>query len=81
VHQEVNVREARRRFASLLDAVEAGDEVVITRRGKQVARLLPPEPPPKQFPDLSEFRKSITMRGESLYETLMRMRREERGEE
>lgn len=80
MHQEVNVREARRRLAALLDAVEAGDEVVITRRGKQVARLLPAEPPPKQFPDLSEFRKSIVIRGESLYETLMRMRREERGE-
>ena len=78
---EVNVREARRQLASLLDAVEAGDQVVITRRGKQVARLMPPEPPPRQFPDLSEFRKSITSRGESLYETLMRMRDEERGEE
>jgi hypothetical protein len=46
-----------------------------------VARLVPAEKPPKQFPDLSEFRKSITSRGESLHETLMRMRREERGEE
>lgn len=78
---EVNVREARRQLASLLDAVEAGDQVVITRRGKQVARLMPPEPPPRQFPDLSEFRKRITIRGESLHETLMRMRNEERGEE
>jgi prevent-host-death family protein len=80
MHQ-INVREVRRQLASLLDAVEAGDEVVITRRGKPVARLLPAEPPPKQFPDLSEFRQKITMRGESLYETLMRMRNEERGEE
>jgi prevent-host-death family protein len=78
---EVNVREARKRLAALLDAVEAGEEVSITRRGKRVARLIPPEPPPKQFPDLSEFREKITSRGESLYETLMRMRREERGEE
>ena len=81
MREEINVREARRRLASLLDAVEAGDEVVITRRGKPAARLLPPEPPPKQFPDLSEFRKSIKVRGESFHETLMRMRREERGEE
>lgn len=78
---EVNVREARRRLAALLDAVEAGEEVSITRRGKPVARLVPPEPPPRQFPDLSEFRKRITIRGESLHETLMRMRSEERGEE
>jgi len=81
MREEVNVREARRRLAALLDSVETGNEVTITRRGRQVARLVPAEKPPKQFPDLSEFRKSITMRGESAHETLMRMRREERGEE
>jgi prevent-host-death family protein len=77
MREEINVREARRRLASLLDAVEAGDEVVITRRGKPAARLVPPEPPPKQFPDLSEFREKIKVRGESFHETLMRMRGDE----
>lgn len=81
MREEVNVREARRRLAALLDSVETGNEVTITRRGRQVARLVPAERPPKQFPDLSEFRKSITMRGESMLATLTRMRDEERGEE
>lgn len=35
----VPVAEAKARFSELLTAVEAGEEVVITRRGKAVARL------------------------------------------
>jgi prevent-host-death family protein len=37
----VGVVDARKHFADLLDAVEAGEEVVITRRGLKVARLVP----------------------------------------
>jgi prevent-host-death family protein len=40
--KEVGAFEAKSRFGQLLDWVEAGDEVVITRRGKVVARLVPP---------------------------------------
>lgn len=40
--REVGAFEAKNRFGQLLDWVEAGDEVVITRRGKVVARLVPP---------------------------------------
>jgi len=38
------VADAKSRFSSLLAEVEAGEEVVITRRGRPVARLVP-EPP------------------------------------
>jgi prevent-host-death family protein len=37
----VNVRETRENLARLLDAVAAGEEVVIVRRGRPVARLVP----------------------------------------
>lgn len=36
----VNLAEAKARLSALLDAVEAGEEVVITRRGRPVARLI-----------------------------------------
>ena len=36
----VGLAEAQAQLSALLDAVEAGDEVVITRRGKAVARLV-----------------------------------------
>lgn len=40
--KEVGAFEAKSRLGQLLDWVEAGEEVVITRRGKVVARLVPP---------------------------------------
>ncbi|NDY94413.1 type II toxin-antitoxin system Phd/YefM family antitoxin [Wenzhouxiangella limi] len=40
----VAVVDARKRFAQLLASVEAGEEVVITRRGRTVARLVPERP-------------------------------------
>ncbi|MFB1030301.1 MAG: type II toxin-antitoxin system prevent-host-death family antitoxin, partial [Thauera sp.] len=33
--------EARSRFSALLAAVEEGEEVAITRRGRVIARLVP----------------------------------------
>ena len=40
--KEIEAFEAKSKFGQLLDWVEAGDEVVITRRGKVVAHLTPP---------------------------------------
>ncbi|MFO1156003.1 MAG: type II toxin-antitoxin system prevent-host-death family antitoxin [Rhodospirillales bacterium] len=42
--KEVGAFEAKTRLGQLLDRVEAGEEVVITRRGKVVARLVSPGP-------------------------------------
>lgn len=41
--RRVSVSEARREWSKLLAAVEAGESVVITRYGKPVAHLAPPE--------------------------------------
>ena len=38
---QVTVAEAKTQLSSLLDAVEAGEAVVITRRGKPIAELVP----------------------------------------
>jgi len=42
----VSAREANQSFSKLLQAVVEGEEVVITRRGKPVARLAPVEAAP-----------------------------------
>ncbi len=42
--RSIGVFEAKNRLTALLDEVEAGHEVVITRRGKPVARLTAFEP-------------------------------------
>ena len=39
--QSVGVFDAKNRLTALLDEVEAGREIVITRRGRPVARLVP----------------------------------------
>ncbi|MBL0700516.1 MAG: type II toxin-antitoxin system prevent-host-death family antitoxin [Desulfosarcina sp.] len=57
--QKVNVREARQQISRLLDAVEAGEEILIMRRGKPTARLLPAseiETGKMRFPDRSTLR-------------------------
>jgi prevent-host-death family protein len=38
--QEVGAFEAKNKLGSLLDRVERGEEIVITRHGKPVARLI-----------------------------------------
>ncbi len=40
--REIGAFEAKNRFGQLLDWVEAGESVAITRRGKIVAHLAPP---------------------------------------
>jgi len=42
---EINVHEAKTQFSKLLKRVEAGEEVVIARGGRPVARLVPFERP------------------------------------
>jgi prevent-host-death family protein len=40
---EVNVKEARSNFSRLLSKVEQGQDILLIRRGKKVARLVSPE--------------------------------------
>jgi prevent-host-death family protein len=40
----VNIQGAKARLAELLDRVEQGEQIAITRNGKAVARLVPHEP-------------------------------------
>jgi prevent-host-death family protein len=39
--REVGAFEAKSKFGQLLDCVERGEEITITRRGKEIARLVP----------------------------------------
>jgi len=40
--KSVGVHEAKTQLSRLLQRVQLGEEVVITRRGREVARLVPP---------------------------------------
>ena len=40
---QIGIFEAKNRLSELIERASRGEEIVITRRGEQVARLLPPE--------------------------------------
>ena len=52
----INLAQAKARLSELLDKVEAGEEVVITRHGRRVARLSSVSSPKKPLRRLTEFR-------------------------
>jgi prevent-host-death family protein len=52
------VREARQNLTYLLDDVKTGREVLITDRGRRVARLTPVERR-RPFPDLARVRRAF----------------------
>jgi prevent-host-death family protein len=54
--RSAGIREARQELTSLLDDVRKGREVVITERGRPVARLVPIKPR-MPFPDLAQVRR------------------------
>jgi prevent-host-death family protein len=43
---QMNVAEAKAKLSELLDAATAGNEVVIARSGRAIARLVPIDQPP-----------------------------------
>ena len=54
------VREARQNLSALLDEVKKGREVVITERGRPVAKLVPPDRPRRRgVPNLAPFRRTM----------------------
>ena len=72
---KVSVREMRESLRRLLDEVQAGDEVVVMRRGVEVGRLVRPERKPPPLPDLRGFRASIRLRGIPLSRSIREARR------
>ena len=65
------VREARQNLSALLDEVKKGREVVITERGRPVAKLVPPDRPRgKGVPNLAAFRRTLPVFDPPLSTTL-----------
>jgi prevent-host-death family protein len=76
--QRVNIRDARQRLRHLLEQVQAGDEVIVLRRGVEVGRLVRAERSKVPLPDLSGLRASVKLRGGALSEDLAAGRRSSR---
>jgi prevent-host-death family protein len=75
----VTVVEAKAHLSELLDKVEAGEQVVITRHGKPVANISAAVQPKKPMPSMAKFRASMPkLRNPTLSETLQKLRDEGR---
>lgn len=61
---KATVRDLRYDFPAVLSRIERGQEIAITKRGKVVARLLPPPKTPKkkkiQWPDFAARAREIS---------------------
>jgi prevent-host-death family protein len=66
---DVALYDAKNRLSALLDRVEKGEEITITRRGKPVAKLVPAKPAfdrekaRQAVVDLLEASKGVTLGG------------------
>ena len=76
--QTMNIKEARACLSRLVDGAERGETVVITRHGRQSARLVPMPARAKALPSLAEFRSGILTPKTGLSATVIAARREER---
>ena len=76
--RSLSVKEIRSQLSEIIHDAEVGDSTVITRYGVPVAQIVPVEKQRPKFPDMSEFRAKVKMRGKSLSETVIEMRDEER---
>jgi prevent-host-death family protein len=74
----VSVAEARQKLRALLDEVSSGHPVSVVRRGREVARLVPPKRTGRRLPGLDSFRASIRVTGEPVSRTVGRARRDAR---
>lgn len=72
----VSVAEAKAHLSDILKQVEAGEEVVITRRGRPVARIAAMGKALKPLPSLAEFRANQPPAAVSSAELVRKMRDE-----
>ncbi|PIV23780.1 MAG: prevent-host-death family protein [Deltaproteobacteria bacterium CG03_land_8_20_14_0_80_45_14] len=75
---EISAKEARVRLSDLLKRAEKGEEVLLFRRGKKVARLVPAKKLQKTLQSLKEFRASIRIKGQPLSMAVVKDREEGR---
>ena len=72
----ISLAEAKAHLSELIDRVESGDEIVITRRGRAVARISREQKPKKRLPlpSLEKLRATMPKSPISSGELIRRMR-------
>ena len=69
--KSAGIREARQNLSALLEEVRNGREVILTDRGRPVARIVPPQrASTRAVSDHRRFRANIRLKGRPLSETV-----------
>jgi prevent-host-death family protein len=74
---KTNVKEARQKLSYLLDQVEHGEEVIISRRGHVIAHIIPHlqnKKIKKYLPSLKAMRNNIHTKGKPLSKVILEER-------
>ncbi len=76
----INIAEAKARFSELIERVEAGETVEITKRGRPVARIGPTEPKKNRFDaaELASWTAGMTPQKQSASDFVREMRDSDR---
>lgn len=74
----ISLAEAKARLSELLDRVQGGEHVVITRHGKPVANISPVVKPKRPFRSRAQLRARMPKLKETLSESLRKLRDEQR---
>ncbi|MDB9438149.1 type II toxin-antitoxin system Phd/YefM family antitoxin [Dolichospermum lemmermannii CS-548] len=75
---QITIEEATQNLYKLLEQVAKGEQFILIKEGKEIARLLPPQQVKKVFPSLNHCRKSIVLKGSAMSTTILEERENER---
>ena len=75
---DIGTKELRERLSAVLDRVARGEKVVVRRRGRPAAVLVPPEDRGGRLPSLAAFRARLRVRGRPISAEVIAVRKDER---
>jgi prevent-host-death family protein len=75
---DVGARELRKHLSEVLDRVARGERIVVHRRGRPAAALVPLQGRAGRLPSLAAFRARIRVRGRPLSAEIAASRKDER---
>ncbi len=73
----VSVRDARDHLAEILTQVSGGEVVILTRRGQEVARIVPPANAARPLPTRTAAREAMVKRGARVTKSAVVAQRED----
>lgn len=75
---DVGTKELRKHLSDVLDRVARGEKVIVHRRGRAAAALVPLDSRPRRLPSLAAFRARFHVQGKPLSEEIAAMREDDR---